>query len=93
MRLFCLALAGALILCGCAKDRRLTSPGRNHPPAPRSRLIVTPGAGLNGRVVSVNPARYVVLRFPLGELPSIDARLDVFRNGLRVAELKVTGLI
>jgi len=35
--------------------------------------------------------RFVVLNFPVGRLPVIDQRLNVYRGGLKVGEVKVTG--
>jgi hypothetical protein len=64
------------------------------PPAqpPASSLIVTPAAGLTGKVAKYNDAgRFVVLEFPPGRLPSVEQRLFVYRGGLKVGELKVTG--
>jgi hypothetical protein len=56
------------------------------------KLIVTPETGLVGKVEMVNPnARYVVLSFPIGHLPAIDQRLSVYRSGLKVGEVKVSG--
>jgi len=55
-------------------------------------LIVTPDNTLTGTIVSVNDiGRFVVLRFPLGRVPAVDTKLFVYRQGLKVAELKVTG--
>jgi len=43
-------------------------------------------------VVSVNPtARFVVLTFPIGALPGLEKRLNVYRGGLKVGEIKITG--
>ena len=36
-------------------------------------------------------ARFVVLNFPIGRLPSIEQRLNVYRQNLKVGEVKVTG--
>jgi hypothetical protein len=47
---------------------------------------------VKGRVVSVNPnARFVVIGFALGSVPAIGKRLSVYRNGLKIGELKITG--
>ena len=35
--------------------------------------------------------RFVVITFSPGELPKPDARLNVYRTGLKVAEVKVDG--
>jgi hypothetical protein len=55
-------------------------------------LIVTPGSGLTGKVARYNEAgRFVVLEFPVAQMPAPQQRLFVYRNGLKVGELKVTG--
>jgi len=56
------------------------------------KLIVTPETGLVGKVETVNQnARYVVLSFPIGHLPAMEQRLNVYRSGLKVGEVKITG--
>jgi len=55
-------------------------------------MTVTPGRATNGRIAAVNPAgHFVVLTFPLGTMPALEKRLNVYREGLKVGELKVTG--
>jgi hypothetical protein len=45
-----------------------------------------------GKVYSVNQvARFVILDYGLNPLPPLEQRLNVYRNGVRVGELKVTG--
>ncbi|MCU0786945.1 MAG: hypothetical protein MUC91_01950 [Verrucomicrobia bacterium] len=69
-------------------------PAANVPTAPEAKpeLIVTPDDMLTGTVVSVNEVgRFVVLRFPLGRIPAEGSKLFVYRQGLKVAELVVTG--
>ena len=54
--------------------------------------IVTPDTILKGRVSVYNEAgRFVVLDFPIGHLPANEQIMFVFRQGLKVGELKVTG--
>jgi hypothetical protein len=56
------------------------------------QLIVTPEPILTGRVAVFNEAgRFVVLDFPIGHLPTSDQVMFVFRQGLKVGEVKVTG--
>jgi hypothetical protein len=46
-----------------------------------------------GKVFSVNPnARFAVLTFPIGAMPAPEQRLGVYRQGLKVGEVRVTGL-
>jgi hypothetical protein len=57
-----------------------------------SKFTVLPEEGMKGKVVWLNASlRFVVLTFPLGQVPTLDQRLSVYRNGSRVGELKVTG--
>ena len=57
-----------------------------------SSMIVTPYPMLVGRVVSFNMAgRFVVLNFPVGHLPVLEQQLDLFRHGIKVGEVKITG--
>jgi hypothetical protein len=45
-----------------------------------------------GRVARVNEnARFAVITFPVGMMPAKDTRLSVYRRGLKVGEVKVTG--
>ena len=45
-----------------------------------------------GRVVSVNPnLRFAVIDFGWGRMPAVGDRLGVFRGGLKVGEMKITG--
>jgi hypothetical protein len=71
-------------------------PAAQKPAATRTvraeKLIITPGETTFGKVVSVNEAaRFVVLSFPLGHLPPMDQHLGVYRHGLKVGEVKITG--
>lgn len=56
------------------------------------KFTVKQDDGVVGRVASVNESlRFVVLTFPLGQLPPLGARMNIFRNGEIVGEIKVTG--
>jgi len=76
-----------------AKTTRVSKPkpsGPNNSSA--SALIVTPHPILTGRVTSYNATgRLVVLNFPIGHLPTLEQRMDVFRQGVKVGEVKITG--
>ena len=61
-------------------------------PKPNPNITVTAGHVTSGRVASVNvPGRFVVLTFPLGTIPPLEKRLNIYRGGLKVGEVKVTG--
>lgn len=95
--LLCLALTGILAVAGCGHPQPKASqptPGTSPRPPVRKdeQVIVTPETGLVGKVASVNPGgRYVILNFPIGHLPTLNQRLNVYRFGLKVGEVTVTG--
>ncbi len=106
MRLFRLAVAFSLpFLAGCAEHRAAFSPLPADPPGavaarptsadlprPNRPLIVTPENALAGKVAKVNAqAGFVVLNFPPGRMPAMAQRLALYRHGLRVGEVKITG--
>jgi hypothetical protein len=86
----------ALGLSGCAR-KKLADPVFLPPPragasGTNETRIITPEYSLVGKVAVVNlTARFVVLNFPLGKMAAVDQRFDVYRHGLKVGELKVTG--
>jgi hypothetical protein len=96
---FALGLACALGVLGCAhrnsaapKPARAPGEPNYNASASNHTLIVTPDKGLVGKVVTVNAAaRFVVLNFPIGHLPQLEQQLNVYRLGLKVGEVKVTG--
>lgn len=87
------------LLAGCTGNKANMParplPSGGTPTAPgfaRTNLIVTPGHAVTGRVAAVNAAgRFVVLTFPLGTMPALQKRLSVYRGGLKIGEVKVTG--
>jgi hypothetical protein len=98
--LFVTGLAAALVACGCLhKPARppaamFSTPNPSAPPAafPQEKPIVTPAQGLVGKVAKVNmDLKYVVLSFPIGHLPALDQHLNLYRRGLKVGEVKITG--
>ena len=89
-------LLGAGLLAACASRKR-NEPAPAGPPLiplySNRNVIITPGHATTGRVASVNPAgRFVVLTFPLGTMPPQGKRLNIYRGGLKVGEVKVSGL-
>jgi hypothetical protein len=97
----CLVLSG-IVLAGCARSRSKQTPAQfgslTEATAPigsanpNSKLIITPETSFVGKVVQVNNnARFAILNFPLGIMPGADQRLNVYRRGLKVGEVKVTG--
>jgi len=94
-----------LLATGCAHKKRQATPAvGNFSTLPgvaettptvttlgKQSPIATPESGLIGKVVSVNPtARFVVLSFPLGRLPTTEQQFSVYRRGLKVGDIKIT---
>ena len=60
--------------------------------ATRQNLRATQELVLIGRIVSANPiGRFVVVNFPLGKMPTAGQRFSVYRQGLKMGELRITG--
>ena len=81
---------------GCSSRRSRVAASPPFPgaraPAEAQYPVVTPITVIAGRVVSVNPKlRFVVLDFSLNPLPPIDQRLNVYRQGQKVGEVKISG--
>lgn len=58
----------------------------------QAKLIVTPANGLVGKVAKVNlNSRFVVVSFNGGQLPALGRVMPVYRRGLKVGELKMSG--
>ncbi len=69
-----------------------TAAGGSQPAAEKPKLLVTPEFRLLGSVVTFNQAgRFVVLDFPPGRMPAQEQTLFVYRQGLKVGEVRVTG--
>jgi hypothetical protein len=82
-----LLLVGMLAV-GCA-SKTANSPATE---AKSPQPIVTPDNSLTAKVASYNPVgRFVVLSFPVGQMPQMNQTLFLYRGGLKVAELKITG--
>ncbi len=82
-----------VLACGCAGSKHPAgAAGFPDVQGGRQKLIVTPETTPIGKVVKANPAgRFVVLNFPLGRFPAMGERLSLYRQGLKVGEVKVTG--
>ena len=73
------------------KQKPAPKPKRKPVTTPASDLV-TADVSLTARVSRYNEAgRFVVLEFPIAHLPNVGQKLFVYRNGLKVGEVKVTG--
>src|SRR5262245_31344724 len=95
MRFGPLTCCAIVVFLGCSNP----APRKDHgasaaPTAPRTTstdVTVAPTMAPAGKVVWLNAAvRYVLVSFPPGQVPRPETRLSVYRNGLKVGELKVS---
>ena len=87
----CVLLLTAGWAAGCASPKPRVIDSAQ--PAPTiSTAVVTPDLSLTAKVLSVNAVgRFVVLNFPSGQLPALQSTMFLYRAGLKVAEIKITG--
>lgn len=84
------AIAG--LLAGCATGSSEASKTADGGTNATARPVVTPQWNRDGSVVRVNlTAHFVVVNFPSSPPPGRDQVLYVYRDGLRVGEVKVNG--
>ena len=77
-----------LLGAGCAHPK----PGTNSTTTKPSKVVIQPDLRRAGRIQLVNAqGRFAVMVFLDGQVPAADAHLSVYRNGLKVGEIKVTG--
>ena len=83
----------ALLAPGCAfPDYLKYHPLSAKSQAPADKTIVTPDMSLAARVISINDAgRFVVLTFPEDKMPKVQQTMYLYRAGMKVAEVKITG--
>jgi hypothetical protein len=88
-----LMIAGVLAAgCASSKPDAKTQTAPHAAAASGTEPIVTPDHSLAGKVVSYNATgRFVVLSFPMGQMPKMDQSLFLYRAGLKVGEVKITG--
>jgi hypothetical protein len=84
-------LCCAILLAGCA-SRKPSAPKTEASKPAAIKPVVTPDFRPVGKVALVDTAgQSVVITYSPGELPRADARLNIYHNGLKVAEVKVDG--
>ena len=78
----------AVVVTGCGGRSATAAKSRS----PESPAIVTPDSSLEATVVAVNPVgRFVVLSFSGLQMPKAGQSCFIYRAGLKVAEVKITG--
>jgi hypothetical protein len=92
-----LFLAGILV-SGCI-SHRATEPPPTPPPitlastnSSSSAPIITPDTSLSAKVVKFNSVgRFVVLSFPVSEMPQVGQTFFLYQAGVKVGQVKITG--
>jgi hypothetical protein len=89
-------MVGIALLAGCASHPKLptTDPANQPPPKKKKheKLIVTPEAGIVGKIARVNTnARFVVINYPVGSIPGMDQHLSVYHQGTKIGDVRITG--
>lgn len=88
-------LLAGLLATGCIHHRphpQASAPAPTTPPVMPPHPIVTPDSSLSAKVVRYNPVgRFVVLSFPVGQMPQVNQTLFLYRAGMKVGEIKITG--
>ena len=88
------ALVCATMFVACASKPRPPAydpSGRTPSARPGAKPIITPVAGIQGKIARVNAvARFAVVTFAAPPLPEPGRVLGVYRDGLKVGELTVT---
>ena len=84
-----LIIAG-MLAAGCLHHQPARTASPATPAAVAPQPIVTPDNSLTARVVSYNAAgRFVVLGFPVGQMPKLEQGLFLYREGMKVGEVKI----
>jgi len=89
-----LLLAGMVAFSGCSSSRHQSAKYDDIPTAAGKKPIVKASDELVGKVVRYNTiGRFAVLNFPANRMPAVGRTVFVYREGLKVGEIKVTGPI
>ena len=85
----------AALVTGCktksGKAKSEAKPKEKQAAAERAKETVTPVSGKIGKVASVNAgAKFAVIKFPVGQLPSKDQHFNVYRAGQKVGEIRIS---
>jgi hypothetical protein len=97
LRLLAGLLLAGLIATGCMFHHHVAAPQSGPaptvPPATNMATIVTPDMSLTAKVVKYNATgRFVVLSFPVGQMPKAGQTFFLYREGLKVGQIKITDM-
>lgn len=81
-------------MAGCAHHRAEApiTPVPSAPVTANPPPIVTPDNSLSAKVVRYNAiGRFVVLSFPVGQMPKTGQTFFLYQGGMKAGEIKITG--
>lgn len=91
----CGLILSVVVLGGCASREPKFAEvpgGTSEAKAPAVPVVVKTDEVLTGRVVSANArGRFAILNFPITRMPAVGDGLQVYRSGLKVGEVKISG--
>jgi hypothetical protein len=94
LRLLACVLPAGLIASGCGFHHAAapqSGPAPTVAPSTNMATIVTPDTSLAAKVVRYNATgRFVILSFPVGQMPKAGQTFFVYRGGLKVGQIKIT---
>jgi hypothetical protein len=94
LRLFFGFFLVGFMVCGCAHHHAVP-PQPAPAPTPVTSApqpIVTPDNSLTAKVVRYNSVgRFVVLSFPVGQMPETGQTFFLYRAGMKIGQVKITG--
>jgi hypothetical protein len=94
LRLFSGLFLAGFLACGCAHHHE-AAPEAMPAPTPVTSApqpIVTPDNSLSAKVVRYNSVgRFVVLSFPVGQMPQTGQTFFIYRAGMKIGQVKITG--
>jgi hypothetical protein len=86
------SLFAATALCAACGSKKVPRKPVVIPAAKTNETVVTAAVAPIGRVASINKSsRFVVISYSIGSEPTLRQKLNVYRNNLKVGELRVTG--
>lgn len=87
-----LVLALVIALSGCATKNDPKYTEVPPPSNPKVKPVIKPTTAITGKVVSFNVVgRFAILNFPITKMPQIEQTLFIYRENLKVGEVKITG--
>ena len=92
IQLLLISCVAALSGCSWNKPPKFSDVPGLPAEAPVGQPVVKPSDALTGKLVTFNVVgRFAVLNFPVNRMPAIGQTLFLYRDGLKVGEVKITG--